>query len=74
MSENYGSHCDECGAALPQKASTILEIKGMSYTLCEDCYKQFVGAQYLAKPQVFEELIKVLSKQDRNRILKIING
>lgn len=71
--ENYGSHCNECGKTTPGKTSYVLEINGVSYTLCENCYKKFIGALYLAKPEVFEELIGVLAKKDRAKILGIVN-
>ena len=73
IKENYGSYCNECGKTLPGKTSTVLELNGVQYTLCEDCFKLFIGQLYLAKTTVFEELICTLGKKDRNHILSIIN-
>lgn len=74
IKENYGSHCNECGRAIPGKVSNVFEINGVSYTLCEDCLKLFIGELYLAKPKVFEEFIGVLAKKDRQAILAIVNN
>ena len=73
ITENYGSSCNECGKTLPGKPSNTLTINGVVYTLCETCFKRFIGELYLQKTQVFEELISTLGKKDRNHILKIIS-
>ena len=74
VTENYGSSCNECSRTLPGKTSTVLTVNGVVYTLCEDCFKRFIGELYNQKTQVFEELISALSKKDRNRMLKLINS
>lgn len=73
VNENYGSYCDECGKSYPGKTSTVLTIKGVNYTLCESCFKRFLGQLYLQKESVFEELISTIAAKDRNKILKLIN-
>ena len=74
LTENYGSSCNECGRTLPGKSSMVLTINGVIYTLCEDCFKRFIGELYLQKTDVFEQLITALGKKDRNRMLKLINS
>lgn len=73
ITENYGSYCNECGKAKPGKPSTVMTINGVSYTLCEDCFKRFIGQLYLSKQQVFEELISALAQKDRLHILSLVN-
>lgn len=73
ITENYGSYCNECGKTFPGKTSTVLMVNGVNYTLCESCFKKFLGQLYLAKEQVFEELISSIASRDRNKILKLIN-
>lgn len=74
LTENYGSSCNECGKTLPGKPSTVITINGVIYTLCENCFKRFLGEIYLQKTQVFEELISALGKKDRAKMLKLINS
>jgi ribosome-binding protein aMBF1 (putative translation factor) len=74
VTENYGSSCNECGRTLPGKASTVLTINGVIYTLCEDCFRRFIGELYNQKTPVFEELISLLGKKDRSHMLKLINS
>lgn len=71
--QNYGSHCDECGKVKAGKSSNVLEFKGVQYVLCEDCFKLFIGQLYLSHQDVFHEFISALAKNDRKKILSIIN-
>ena len=73
ITENYGSYCNECGKTFPGKTSTVLTINGVNYTLCENCFKRFIGQLYLSKEKVFDELISMIGAKDRNKILKLIN-
>lgn len=73
ITESYGAHCNECGRVLPAKASISMTINNVQYTLCEDCFKLFIGQLYNTKPEIFDELITVLGKKDRNKILALIN-
>ena len=73
ITETFGTHCDECGKTVGGQVSNTLEVKGVVYTLCEDCFKRFLGTLYNGKPKVFEELISTLAKKDRQAILDIIN-
>lgn len=73
ITENYGSYCNECGKTFPGKTSTVLTVNGVNYTLCENCFKRFIGQLYLSKEKVFDELISMIGAKDRNKILKLIN-
>lgn len=73
ITENYGSYCNECGKTQPGKTSTVLSLNGVNYTLCEDCFKLFIGKLYMNKEKVFDELISTLGKKDRTKMLKLIN-
>ena len=74
LTEAYGSNCNECGKVIPGKVSNVLTVNGVSYTLCENCFKRFLGELYNSKTDIFEELITALGKKDRNRMLKLINS
>lgn len=74
IKESFGGHCNECGKVFPGQVSNQMEINGVVYTLCNDCFKRFIGELYLAKTPVFEEFIGVLARKDREGILKIINN
>ena len=75
VQESFGNRCDECGKpGQPGKPTYSFEVKGVVYTLCQDCYRLLIGSLYNANPQIFEELIVLLGKRDRAHILKLING
>lgn len=73
INEVYGAHCNECGKVVPGKTSITMTINNSQYTLCENCFRLFIGQLYMAKPDIIEELITTLAKKDRNKILALIN-
>lgn len=73
ISETYGAYCNECGKIIPAKPSNSLTINGVQYTLCDDCFRLFIGELYKAKTPIFEQLIATLAQHDRQKILSIIN-
>lgn len=74
ITEGYGAYCNECSKQKPGQIINQLEINGVQYTLCDDCFRLFIGTLYKAKPKIFEEFIKALANKDRQSILAIING
>lgn len=74
ITEGYGNHCNECGQTEGGKTSNILEFNGVVYTLCDTCFRRFLGELYLKKTDIFEELIKTLAQRDRNHMLSLINN
>lgn len=73
IQQGYASYCDECGKNVPSQVTNILEVKGVRYTLCPTCFKRFIGELYNSNTETFEELITVLAKKDRSRILSLVN-
>lgn len=74
ITEGYGAYCNECGKQKPGQVINQITVNGVQYTLCDDCFRRFIGTLYNAKPKIFEELIKTLANKDRQGILAIING